>query len=118
MYNAEKEQQRRWKEANPDRLLLYYARQRAKELGLACTITREDCAVPTHCPALGIELKVNSGGKGFKDESPSLDRIDPAKGYVPGNVVVISFRANRIKHNATAVEIKAVAEWLERVLNV
>jgi hypothetical protein len=31
------------------------------------------------------------------DGSPSLDRIDPGQGYVPGNVRVISDRANRLK---------------------
>lgn len=43
----------------------------------------------------------------------SLDRIVPSLGYVPGNVAVISHRANRIKSDATADELRAVADWLD-----
>ena len=46
--------------------------------------------------------------------SPSLDRIDPNKGYVPGNIIVICHRANCIKADATAKEIEDVANWLQR----
>jgi hypothetical protein len=37
----------------------------------------------------------------------------PAKGYVKGNVAVISTRANRIKSNATYKEIQMVADWVK-----
>ena len=47
--------------------------------------------------------------------SPTLDRIVPSLGYVPGNVVVISHKANSIKSNATAAEIRAVADWLDDI---
>lgn len=95
--------------------LVWESRRRAKELGVAHTITWEDVLVPEFCPALGIKLEVNPTGVGFHDASPSIDRIKPENGYVPGNVVVISFRANRIKHNATVEELKAVSSWLERI---
>jgi hypothetical protein len=49
---------------------------------------------PIACPALGITLKIGSARSGA---SPSLDRIDPHKGYVNGNVRVISDRANQLK---------------------
>ena len=114
---SDKRQQAEWKLRNPERMLLYYARQRAKEQNVICTITRADISIPEFCPALGIKLVVNAGGKGFKDNSPSIDRVDPSKGYVAGNVAVISFRANRIKHNATVEELKSVANWLERTNN-
>lgn len=50
--------------------------------------------IPETCPVLGIPLTI--GGK-RSPSSPSLDRIDPALGYVPGNIRVISDRANRLK---------------------
>lgn len=76
----------------------------------------EDVQWPTHCPALGVELSYARGG-GLSPLAPSFDRIDPALGYVPGNVAIISFRANSIKQNASPEEIRAVASWLEAVSN-
>lgn len=60
---------------------------------------------------LGLALSLGAGKS--HDNSPTLDRIVPDLGYVPGNVAVISFRANAIKRNATVAELKAVAAWLE-----
>lgn len=37
---------------------------------------------------------------GDLDTSPSLDRIDPTRGYVRGNIQIISNLANRMKNNA------------------
>lgn len=44
--------------------------------------------------------------------NPSVDRLDATKGYEPGNVVIISVRANTLKNNATADELQLVANWL------
>ena len=41
-------------------------------------------------------------------DSKSLDRIDPTKGYVPGNIRVISSRANILLNNMTAEEAKLI----------
>lgn len=47
------------------------------------------------------------------DASPTLDRIHPDIGYVPGNVMVISAKANRMKNNASLEELKALVIWME-----
>jgi hypothetical protein len=39
----------------------------------------------------------------------------PSLGYVPGNIRVISMRANRIKTDATADELRAVLRYMEGV---
>lgn len=83
------------------------ARSRAKKRGLPFDITYEDVVVPEFCPILGIPLK-EKGRPGWSDNSPSLDRIIPEKGYVKGNVRVISNRANRIKIDATIEELELV----------
>jgi hypothetical protein len=92
-------------------------RFRAKRLGIAFDLTYEylQSIWPQNgkCPILGIDLKNNSG-RGTRDSSPSIDRIDCTKGYVQGNVQVISQRANRIKNNATLEELKLLVEHMSR----
>jgi hypothetical protein len=91
--------------------MFHRAKRRARMAGVPFTITEADLVIPTHCPALGLPL---AHGEGKIDgASPSLDRIRPELGYVKGNVVVISERANRIKTDAASAEILAVGRWLD-----
>lgn len=95
------------------------ARARGRKKGLPSTITPADLEWPTHCPVLGIELDYpeRSGSRGRQHAQPnwpSLDRWDSTKGYVPGNVFVISFRANSLKNSSTYEEILKVAAYLAR----
>lgn len=78
----------------PSHPLYERARKRAQRQGLEFSITRADIIVPHSCPVLGIPIII--GGR-RSEHSPSLDRIDPRQGYVPGNVRVISDKANRLK---------------------
>ncbi len=103
----------KWRRNNPAKFLWQNAKDRAKRKKIAFTILQEDVVLPATCPILGIPLIVTSG-KGMTDNSPSIDRIIPELGYVKGNVAVISNRANRFKSNATAREIRLLADWLER----
>lgn len=48
------------------------------------------------------------------DYSPSIDRIDPNKGYIPENVQIISWRANRLKFNALPSEIHQLSNFLKK----
>jgi hypothetical protein len=49
------------------------------------------------------------------DASPALDKFEPRKGYVRGNIAVISSLANRIKSNSTDPEVlRKIADWMER----
>ena len=86
--------------------ILNRVRSGARKRGLEFSITMEDVIVPTHCPLLGIPLNKTSHNN---QDSPSIDRIDSSKGYVPGNVWVISWRANDIKRNATLEEFTTIA---------
>ena len=98
---------------DPRPWILGEARRRAREQGIPCELTKEDVVIPQICPVLGLVLQVNVGRA--KDNSPSLDRLVPALGYIRGNVRVISFRANTLKSNATAAELTAVLEDLRRI---
>lgn len=79
------------------------ARRRALRGGIAFSITRAAVVVPPICPILGIPLVI--GGRRSAN-SPSLDRIIPSRGYVPGNVRVVSDRANRIKGDRNLSQLR------------
>jgi hypothetical protein len=93
--------------ADVARRLLRSVRTRARAQGIACTITEADITVPTHCPVLRIPLNKTS-----RDNWPSVDRIVPRRGYVRGNVAVISMRANRLKSNMTLDELFGLLDYM------
>lgn len=64
------------------------------------------------CPVLGIKMQPNKGAKGNRDTSPSVDRIRPELGYIKGNIKVISYRANKLRNDATAEELEAVVAYI------
>lgn len=82
------------------------ARARALKAGIPFNITVDDIVIPATCPVLGVPLFI--GTVKDKMNSPSIDRIKPALGYVRGNVRVISNRANTLKSNATPIELMKV----------
>jgi len=81
------------------------AKSRARSLGVEFNLEYEDVFIPTHCPILGTEFVL--GEANYYEYSPSMDRMDPTKGYIKGNVKIISLRANRMKSNATKEELIA-----------
>lgn len=99
--------------SDPRRDLVRWARRRAQERGIEFSIDAEDVYIPRYCPVLGIPLVPGKGR--HTDSSPSLDRIDPSKGYVPGNVMVLSMRANRIKSDATLEELVRVTAFIQQL---
>lgn len=105
------DERRRLRE-NPARWMLARARSRAKKFGIPFAIEKIDIVVPAYCPILGIPLRVGDGRS--SGNSPSLDRIRPQRGYVKGNIAVISHRANQLKNDATVAELRALLVWLER----
>lgn len=89
------------------------AKKRAEKYGVPFSITLDYLIsiVPVVCPVFGTPF-VLCGNKKACGDSATLDRLKPALGYVPGNVVVISQTANSIKYNATAKEVARVAQWM------
>ena len=78
------------------------------------TITEDDFEIPEVCPVFGFELRFG-GGLSDKWCSPSLDRIDNTKGYVPGNVVVVSTMANICKGPATPEQLRSLADFYTKI---
>jgi hypothetical protein len=68
-----------------------------------------DSIAPKKCPVFGKPLI--AGEQKHHNFSPSVDRVIPEKGYVRGNIQVISYLANRMKNNATPKQLKQFAHW-------
>lgn len=68
-----------------------------------------DLLVPETCPVLGIPISPEFTCR--SDNTPSVDRVDPSRGYVKGNCIVISWRANRLKSDATLNELQRMAQF-------
>lgn len=103
--------------SNPNSIklaLLRSAKQRAKTKGLEFNIDVTDIELPEVCPLLGIPLfsSYREEGKTI-DHSFSIDRINPNKGYIKGNVWVISYKANRIKNDASLEELELLVKNLK-----
>ena len=126
---ASKAASRAWALANPERtkeistasrrrrlLLSIYrnVRKRAKKRGMEFSITYEDLVVPDVCPIFGEPLVMDGTGGNF---APSLDRIDNTKGYIPGNVQVISLLANCMKWTSTPEQLAAFCRGMLKYLS-
>lgn len=109
-----REYQLKWEKNNPKRAVLGKARSGAKARGIEFTITVNDLVWPTHCPVLGIELCYERDKKTKHYENyPSLDRRDNNLGYVPGNVFVISWLANRMKWHSSVDQLEALVRYMK-----
>lgn len=91
-----------------------HVRRAGKQQAIPFNLLPEDIHIPGTCPLLGIPLQVSK--KIHSPNSPSLDRIIPADGYVKGNVQVISHRANAIKNDASLAELKLLTANLEKIM--
>jgi hypothetical protein len=90
-------------------------RYRAKQKNFPFDLTVEDLILAYNktCPYLGMELRIDAPPN--SRNSLSIDRIDSSKGYVKGNIEIISTQANKMKDNATRDEL---VKFANRVLSV
>jgi hypothetical protein len=107
-----RQQARESQARRPKELMVNAARVRATRKGIDFNITTDDIQIPDACPVLGIPLIKGNGKR--TDNSPTLDRIDNSKGYVKGNVMVISHRANLIKNSASIREVELILEYMKK----
>jgi len=107
---------RAWERDNPASVLLRSARNRARRDRIDFNIDLADIKIPEICPLLGIKLAARQGGHGPQDASPSLDRIDNTKGYIKGNVWVVSWLANKMKATATNEQLLVFASNVQKLL--
>ena len=97
--------------------ILRQAKETAKKKGLEFNITEEDIFLPEQCKYLNIPL-TNTQGEGAVWSNYSIDRIDPCKGYIKGNVEIISRKANIMKSTATQEELITFAKNILKIFGV
>jgi hypothetical protein len=93
-------------------LLFRGAQERAKENKLPINIELSDIKIPNNCPVL--KIKLDKKNFKVKDNSPSLDKIIPKKGYTKNNISVISHRANTIKSDGRLNEFIKIYKYMKR----
>lgn len=97
-----------WSRQDFRKKLINQVRARAKTKGLEFNLELEDIPYAETCPLLGCKLI--PGTQHDYEYTHSLDRIDPTKGYIKGNVWVMSKKANSMKNNANKEELLIFAK--------
>lgn len=92
--------------------LCWYAKRRSFKKGLEFNIEPKDIHIPKKCPILKVPLICSTR------YSPSIDRIYPNKGYIKGNIAVISALANSMKANATPQELLIFAKNIKKYMDL
>jgi hypothetical protein len=105
---------RDWK-VDAARLLYKNIKSRCKRIGREFSIELEDIIIPEKCPVFGFDLKREDRQTWMC--APSVDRIDSSKGYIKGNVTVVSRRANILKKDATLEELEQLFNYYKTLRN-
>ena len=108
-------------EKNPIPQMLSNAKIRAKQKGVDFNLTsqylKKIFPKDNKCPITGLnfEFGYTNKEKINKNNSPSLDRIIPSKGYVIGNVMIISDLMNRMKQDSTYEDIEKLYNFYKKM---
>jgi hypothetical protein len=106
---------------DPVYLIFCRAKGRAKKKNITFKIDKEylNSIYPKNnmCPVLNIPFQLGflSKIKKNKDYAPSLDRIIPEKGYVEGNLVIVSFVVNRVKNNVSIETLEKILDFYKKI---
>lgn len=108
--------------SNYDRIRGYIIRNSkfmAKRRGLKFNLKYDDFEIPEYCPLLNVKLRYlkEEHNDGNNPYHASLDRIDNSKGYIKGNVIVISRLANAMKNAATLDQLLVFCKNTEKLIN-
>ena len=102
---------KKWRAENFEKALYMSARARARRKQIPFDLELSDIVIPDYCPYMKIPL-TRTQGAGIVYSNASLDRIDSTKGYIKGNIRVISFLANQMKSHATEKELIRFADGI------
>lgn len=105
---------REYKQKNYIKCRLLEIKYRARSKNIPFNLEATDIIIPDTCPILGIKLCTEPVAE-MRNNWPSVDRLIPERGYIKGNVWVISQRANTLKSNATSDELFKVARAVQLI---
>jgi len=114
-YLAKRKEIGKNKKLTKEKAILYRTKYRAKKKNLEFSIKAKDLILCKKCPCCGITLIYFNSGK-VKPATASIDRINPLKGYIPGNVAIICLRCNTLKNNASIQEIFNILKYMQSYL--
>jgi hypothetical protein len=105
---------RKWRYENQQRHTALEVRYRAKNKGIPCDF---DYLVSMKCPRLCPVFLTSiafTRGRGHlpRENTASFDQIIPGKGYIRGNVQIISLKANMAKSNLTPAQLLLFSKWV------
>lgn len=112
--------------SNPRYYILKRIKESAKRKGREFNLTIDDIIIPERCPILDIPIDPiaaggfgsGSGARTNSDHGASVDRLDPDKGYVKGNVWVISNKANRMKQDLSVEMLRLMADRVSQQIRL
>lgn len=96
-----------------------YAKYRSTKKGLKYNIdTKYLISIwpkDNKCPILGYKMRPSQDGTSGQDKfSPSLDRINPRKGYIKGNCEWVCSLANSMMNDAEGPDLIRFAKWINK----
>lgn len=96
-----------WKKTPLEKRMYNRTKARAKQRNIEFSLELSDIVLPKFCPVFKRKLIYAD-----PDWTYSIDRINPNLGYIKGNIVIMSNRANMLKNDATASELQLVVDYL------
>lgn len=100
----------RWRRKSFENYMWRSLKNRCKQETKDFNLDLEDIIIPEYCPYLQVPITKILGEGRKQPYNPSVDRIDPTKGYIKGNIQIISEKANRMKQDASKEELLAFAQ--------
>jgi hypothetical protein len=106
---------RKWMNEHPYMALLNGAKYRAKKQNIEFSLTRKwaEDRWNGHCELTGIKFQTGERGvQGARMYSPSIDRINPNKGYTENNCRFVLYPINGLKFTGSDQQMYKFAEHL------
>lgn len=100
-----------YRKRHRNRIMWWSAKIRAKQKNISFDISYSDIKIPKFCSILNIPLDRRD-----RNHTPTLDRVITTKGYIKGNICVISNKANNLKNDASIEELEAILRYMKGYL--